>query len=417
MPDNLKSLELFFSGHRLVLRTGCSRVLQRLLLACGLLATVPVPVAKAFMHRDVSGELEWTSAALQGAAGQGAFSESWVDQAQTDVSLLARRKTDFELQILSGTTIISRDASQAIEKTLNSFLEKKDEGASSSQAQSTAKALDEVRSVFGKTLTTQFHTNLLSPRIGRVGIAPYASGVLDAVIDNAAWPKLDASAGGYAGVLLSYAQALGKDFDVGLALRPGVGGYKRYALDLSMFGDFISGSTNSQSLDDLGSFPTAVYIPLDLAAAWWVGASTRVHMVSKNTFDATPLSQMNGSAGAILNRINLGFSQQIPLSGSKLQTLQVGGELQDLSGLKNGWNELLIRTQWAGRYAVRLPFRDQTSFAINAGLKSGYPVVSLFLDFIVGKLEVALSARENGAYSGQRVNRLQTISFNSQMRF
>jgi hypothetical protein len=196
-----------------------------------------------------------------------------------------------------------------------------------------------------------------------------------------------------------------------------VGGYRSYELDLSLFGDFISGTSNSQSLDDLSGFPTAVYVPLDIGVGWWAGASTRLHIVSKNTFDSAPIKALSGSPDVQQSRINLGFSQQIPLAGSKLQTLLLGGELQDIAGLKGGWNELLIRTQWAGRYAVRLPFRDQTSFAVNAGLKSGYPVVSLFFDLFFGKVELALSARENGAYSGQRVNRLQTLSVNTQMRF
>ncbi len=375
--------------------------------------------AVALERRDVSGEMQWSSAALQGAAGMGAFSESWVDQAQTDVSLLARRRGSFEIEFIAPTLIVSRDASNSIVDTVKTFSESNSTSSSTSSAQSTANALDKVRSVFGKSMTAQFNGAVIAPRIGRVGIAPYLSAGLDASIDNAAWPKLDTYGGGYAGVLLSYAQVIRKDFDLGVALRPGVGGYRSYELDLSLFGEFITGSADNsgQNPSKMLEFPTAFYCPLDIAAAWWMGPSTRFHLTSKNTFDALPLSSISGSAGPIQNRLNVGFSQDVSLSGSKNQSLLVGGEIQDLAGMKGGWNELLLRTQWAARYAVKLPFRDQSTFALNAGLHSGFPVVSIFLDLFITKFEIALSARENGAYSGQRANRLQTLSLRSQMQF
>jgi len=375
--------------------------------------------AVALERRDVSGEMQWTSAALQGAAGMGAFSESWVDQAQTDVSLLARRRGSFEMEFISPTLVVSRDASNSILDTVKTFSESNGTSNSTSSAQSTANALDKVRGVFGKSMTAQFNGAVIAPRIGRVGIAPYLSAGLDASIDNAAWPKLDTFGGGYAGVLMSYAQVIKKDFDLGVALRPGVGGYRSYDLDLSLFGEFITGRGDNSAQDPakMLEFPTAFYCPLDIAAAWWMSPSTRFHLTSKNTFDALPLSSVSGLAGPIQNRLNVGFSQDVSLSGSKNQSLLVGGEIQDLAGMKRGWNELLLRTQWAARYAVKLPFRDQSTFALNVGLHSGFPVVSIFLDLFITKFEFALSARENGGYPGQRPNRLQTLSLRSQMQF
>jgi len=374
--------------------------------------------AVALERRDVSGEREWSSASLQGAAGMGAFSDFWLDQAQTDVSLLARRKATFEMELLGQSMMISRDAGVTVLDTVKVFSES-NQSSSSSGAQAAANALDKVRSVFGKSLTTQSHTAFVANRISRVGIAPYLSAGLDATIDNAAWPKLDAYAGGYGGVLLSYAQPIGKDFDVGAALRPGVGGFRSYELDLSLFGSTLKNASevsSSNPLDEL-KFPVAFYLPLDLAAGWWLTPQTRLHLTSKNTFDATPVSTFIGSPGRLQNRLNLGFSQDVSLGGGKNQTLLLGGELQDLAGVRGGWNEILMRTQWAGRYAVKLPFRDQTTFAINAGLHSGFPVLSVYLDLFVFKLEYAMSARENGAYPGQRPNSLHTVSARTQMQF
>lgn len=375
--------------------------------------------AEAVERRLSSGELHWTSASLQGAAGIGSLSESWIDQAQTDVSLLARRKQSVEVTLFSPTVLVSRDAVQSVTDTVNAFTSKSTTSATTTAAQTTAAALDKVRSVFGKSMVVQENIPVLGVRIGRVGVAPYQTGVLDATIDNSAWPKLDAHVGGYAGVLISYAQALGKDFDLGVALRPGVGGYRGYQLDLSVLGDFMSESSSSstQNQTDLLAFPSAVYVPLDLAAAWWIDSSTRIHLSSRNTFDAVPVSAISGSAGKMLSLLNLGATRQVALSGSKHQSLLVAAELQDLAGIKGGWNDLLLRTQWGGRYAVKLPFRDQTTFAVNAGLRSGYPVASVFFDFFLAKVEFAMSTREMGGYSGQRPSRLMTLTVLSQMQF
>ncbi|MEY4064254.1 MAG: hypothetical protein RIR26_462 [Pseudomonadota bacterium] len=392
--------------------------LRRLLISISLPLCVVSGNAWALERRDVSGEREWSSASLQGAAGMGRFSDFWLDQAQTEVSLLARRKATFEMELFGQSMMISRDAGVTVLDTVKSFSES-NQNSSSSGAQAAANALDKVRSVFGKSLTTQAHSAFVANRIGRVGIAPYLSAGLDATIDNVAWPKLDAYAGGYGGVLCSYAQAIGKDFDVGAALRPGVGGFRSYELDLSLFGSTLKSASEVSTenpLDQL-KFPVAFYLPLDLAVGWWMGPQTRFHLTSKNTFDAKPLSTFIGSPGRLQNRINLGFSQDINLDGGKNQNLLVGGELQDIAGVRGGWNEILMRTQWAGRYAVKLPFRDQTTFAINAGLHSGFPVLSVYLDLFVFKVEYAMSARENGAYPGQRPNRLHTFSTRTQMQF
>ncbi|NBO39137.1 hypothetical protein EBU99_11200 [bacterium] len=399
-------------------------IAQKCILGITFAVCSPSKNSLAFEHRDVSGELHWTSPSLQGAAGIGAMAESWVDQAQTDVSLLARRRATFEMELAGFSGLVSRDAVNTVVDTVNTLTTQSNSSAgSSSAAQSTISALNKVRSVFGKSMTLQTQAAFVAPRIGRVGIAPYMSGSVDASIDNAAWPTIDSYGGVYAGALVSYAQTIQKDFDLGVALRPGVGGYRGFQLGVSMLGDFMGSSSsgssgsNGNSTSDLFQFPTAVYCPLDVAIGWWMNNSTRFHAVSKNTFDAAPLNNLSGSAGRLQSRINLGVVQDIPLPESKSQSLLLAGELQDFAGIKGGWNEMLLRLQVAGRYEVRLPFREQTTFAVNVGLHSGYPVASLFLDLFLAKLEIALSARENGGYAGQRPNRLMSAKVYSQMQF
>lgn len=386
-----------------------------------LISTLSSP-ALAIDWRDVSGELEWTSPSLQGAAGIGAFSESWIDQAQADPSLLARRRSDFELEYAGASAVVSREAVNTVVDTVQSLTSESNSSSGSTPAQNTVKALNKVRDVFGKSMTVQLQTSLLAARYARVGLVPFASGVMDASIDNAAWPRLESFGGGYAGVLLSYSQVINKDFDLGVALRPGMGGFREFQVDLSVLGDFLNTSTTNNSssknpLEDLLTFPTAVYCPLDLAVGWWMDKSTRFSVVSKNTFDATPLKTLTGSPSSLQSRLNLGVVREIEIPNRKIQQLKVASELQDLAGLRGGWNEFLMRWQWAARYTARLPFREQTSFGLNVGMHSGYPVASVYLDFIVAKFEAALSARENGAYPGQRPNRLQSIKLLSQIQF
>lgn len=377
--------------------------------------------AFAMTRKDVTGESQWSSPALQGAAGIGAFSESWVDQAHSDPSLLARRKGTFELEYAGLTGMVSRDAVSTISDTIQSLTSEANSGGTSSAAKATVDALNKVRSVFGKSMTVQAHASLLSARFARVGLAPYMSGIIDAGIDNAAWPKFDSYGGGYAGTLISYSQTAGKDFDLGVSLRPGAGGFRRYEVDLSLLGDFLgNNSTTSGSespLSKMLEFPVAFYCPLDLGFAWWADKSTRVSIVSKNTFDAVPVKIFSGTPSALQSRLNLGFVREIDIPAGKTQSLNVATEIQDIAGIRGGWNEFLLRWQWAGQYTVRLPFREQTTFGLNVGMHSGYPVASIHLDFIIAKFEAALSARENGAYPGQRANRLISARILSQIQF
>jgi hypothetical protein len=372
----------------------------------------------AVERRDVSGDLLWSSASLQGAAGIGALSESWVDQAFKDPSLLARRKQTVEIDLLSASTLISRDAADTLVDTIKAFAESNRGEGATSAASATASALDRVRSVFGKSMTTQSYTTLLGVRVSNVAVAPFASVGIDAIVDNVVWPKLDAQAGGLAGVLVAYSQQLKKDFDLGVALRPSVGGYKRYELDLSLFGDVLTENSDSaKSMADSLAFPSAVYVPLDLAFGWYAGAATRFHVTSQNTFGASPLHVLGGSPEKIPSRFNLGFSQQIAIRGSQEQKITLAGEFQDAFGLVGGWNEALMRTQWAARYSARLLSRDRTTFAVNVGLHSGYPVASLFLDIFLADLEVSWAARENGGHPGQRPNQILGFTLRSDMQF
>jgi len=399
--------------------TGIRVALRMLAVSLSLIHAITSPFkAEAVERRDVSGEFQWSSAPLQGASGIGALSESWLDHAHREPSLLARRKQNFEIEFFNNSTLLSRDAVNTFVDTVNTFVDSNRSESSNSAAMTIANTLDKVRDVFGKSMTAQTYFSLLGVRFSRFAIAPYLTSGIDVTIDNAVWPKLDATAGGYAGVLMGYSQQVKKDFDLGVVIRPGVGGFKRYQLDLSLFGEAISSSQESDSsLDDVLAFPTAIYLPLDFALGWWMGSSSRLHMSVQNAFGASPINVLSGSPQKIPSRFNLGFSQQIPIRGSQEQKLFVAGELQDVFGLMGGWNELLIRTQVAARYSARLPFRDQTTFAFNVGLHSGYPVASVLVDLFLAKFEVALSARENGGYPGQRPNQLLSYTIRSQLQF
>jgi hypothetical protein len=374
-------------------------------------------VANAIERRDVSGELQWSSAPLQGASGIGALSESWIDQSHKEPSLLARRKQSFEIEFIGNSTLLSRDAADTFVDTVKTFVDSNQSESSNSAASTTANALDKVRAVFGKSMTAQTYLSLLGIRFSRFSVSPYLTAGVDATIDNAVWPKLDMVAGGYAGVLVGYSQPIKKDFDLGVVIRPGAGGFKRYELDLSLFGEAIADSNEStSSMNEILAIPTAIYVPLDFAVGWWLGSSSRMHISVQNAFGASPIKVLSGSPQKIASRLNLGFSHQIPIRGSQEQRLFLAGELQDTFGLMGGWNEFLLRSQIAARYSARLPFRDQTTFALNIGLHSGYPVASLFVDLFLAKFEVSLSARENGGYPGQRPNQLLSYSLSSQLQ-
>lgn len=373
--------------------------------------------AAAIERRDVSGELYWSSAPLQGAAGIAALSESWIDQAHRDPSLLARRKQNFEIEFVGNSTLLSRDAADTLVDTVKAFIDSNQSDTSSTAASATANALDKVRDVFGKSMTAQTYLSFLGMRFSRFYLSPYLTSGIDVTVDNAVWPKLDALAGGYAGLLFGYSQQIQKDFDLGLVMRPGVGGFKRYELDLSLFGEALTSSSEAvSSMDEVLAFPTAVYVPVDLALGWWMGSSTRLNLTVQNTFGASPLKVLSGSPSKIPTRLNLGFTQQVPIRGSQEQQLFWAAELQDALGVMGGWNELLMRIQVAARYAARLPFRDQTTFALNFGLHSGYPVASVLLDLFLAKFEISLSARENGAYPGQRPNQIVSYTLRSQLQ-
>ena len=368
-----------------------------------------------------STENEWSSPQINALGGVGLMSEDVVDQFFSDPTAAARRKATTEIQWTGLHVQYSRELASTI-TDFQTIL--KDSSGDSKSASKTIDILNGVRNVFGRSLTAGLNMSVLATRIKKVTVVPYLSGFANAGVNVPSWPRANGIVDGYLGLGMGYSHTFGKDFDVGMNLRPGVRTYAAAAVDVSSVGDFSdSSSASSSSSSSSGSSKATAgavagagfYVPVDLAAGYQLGQKWRTTFVLRNVGGAPAFSLLQGDKPPVYPmRVSLGVVNKAYDSGA--HKVNWGTELQDMMNLGKD-KALWFRWQLAAQYLYRLSFRTQTSFGLHTGLRSGYPAVGIFLDAFFVRLEGTYYVRENGIYVGQRPTRMLSFKLSSQLSF
>jgi hypothetical protein len=366
--------------------------------------------------RDFSTENEWNSTQINALGGVGHLSEELGDQFFSDPSLPQRRKAKGELQFGSMHFMYSRD----LQSTVSDAREFQS-GSQESDTEGAAKTLellDKVRSLFGRKLTGGMNVTALAFRGGGFTLVPYISSFVDGGADIPSWPRVSARADAFAGLGVGYGFTVAKWWELGVNVRPGVRAYAEADADVSAVGDFAGSASSSESgvdSSEFASYGTGFYVPLDIGTGTMLGKETRVNLVARNVGGSPAYANLQGDKPPVYPmRLSLGLNSDLWEKGQ--HRVSAGSDVQDLMGITAA-NAVWYRWQWAGQYAYRLGNRKETSLGLNAGLRSGYPSLGLFLDLYVMKLEGAWFTRETGYYAGQRPQQAWSFRAWSQMTF
>lgn len=377
------------------------------------------PVAFARDVLDFSAENEWNSSQINALGGVGHLSEELVDQFFSDPSLPQRRTAKGELQFGSLHLMYSRDLQSTVSdaREFQSGSQDSDSGG----AANTVELLDQVRSLFGRKLTGGMNLTALAFRGGGFTLVPYVSSFVDGGADIPSWPRVSATADAFAGVGVGYGGTVGKWWDLGMNIRPGLRAYAQANADVSAVGDFAGGGQDAAASEggsdssEFATYGTGFYVPVDVGTGALLGKDTRVNLVVRNVGGAPAFVKLQGDAPPVYPmRLSVGMSSHLWQKGP--HRVSAGSDVQDLMGITEP-NGVWYRWQWAGQYSYRLGSRKETSLGVNAGLRSGYPAAGLMLDLYLLKLEGAWFTRETGFYAGQRPQQAWSFRAWSQMTF
>lgn len=375
--------------------------------------------ASSMNHRT---ENEWTSAQKSSLGNIGVLSENFTDQFFSDPSMQARKKGKFDLQLISLNTYYTDDLTKTGDDA-QTFLKKVQSSDSGSSGLSKGvDALEFVASLTGRRVEAGATLELIAARVGAFTLIPYVTAFAKAQIDVPSWPQAQVLADQYSAVGVGYSYPLGKSFDIGANLRPGLRVYLQKEISASTLD--VQTSSNSTTQTDATDFSPrlGLYIPLDLGVGYRVSPRIRAHLVGRNVYGGALVNFSSASSGGKTPAAPPDFPLQLATGATvsayedKSHRLRFASELQDVTAIK-GMDELWLRWQWAGQYLYTLSFRSETSVGINAGLQSGYPSIGLLLDLYLFKLEGSVFAFEGGGAAGQKAVPAKSFRIFSELSF
>lgn len=367
-------------------------------------------LARKLNHRE---ENEWTSTQKASLGNIGMLSENFTDQFFSDPSLVSRKKRSFDLQISSVNMYYTKDITTTTSEISN-LQSEASSGSSQSGVGQAVELLDFVSGLSGRRMEGGLTMNLLALRIGNVSVIPYSNLFLKAHIDVPSWPEAEVILDSFTGVGVGYAHELGKNFDLGINLRPGARFMVAQELSASTIEVAGSSSGDESSEPDVFAPRAGFYIPLDLGFGWRVNERLRANLVARNAYGGVlaDLSPQSGSGSATTAPpdypLHLSLGGMWEVFNDKANRIRIASDLQDILGME-GFDQFLLRWQWAAQYLYSLSFRESTSFGLNVGLQSGYPSVGVLLDLFLARFEAAYFVFEGGAAAGQ--NPVEAYSF------
>jgi hypothetical protein len=375
--------------------------------------------ARRINHRS---ENEWTSTQKASLGNIAALSENFTDQFFSDPSLQARKKSDFDLQVMS----INAYASDDLVRTTNDaqdFLKKlQNTETSSGGLDKGLDALEFIASLTGRRPEAGATVQLFALRIGRFSLLPYVNIFTKAHIDVPSWPQAEVMLDQYSALGMGYSHPLGKSFDLGINLRPGLRAFVSKEISASSL-DIETESSSGNDPAEEGFKPRlAIYVPLDLGVGYQMTNKVRTHLSMRNVYGAS-VSNLSSKADDgrlpaappdLPFRVATGMTWG--LFEDKVHRVRIASELQDVASIA-GLDDFWMRWQWAAQYLYTLSFRKQTSFGFNAGLQSGYPSVGVLLDLFLFKVEAAYAVFEGGGAVGQDPVPVKSLRVFSEISF
>lgn len=362
--------------------------------------------ARELNHRS---DNEWTSTQKASLGNIGVLSENFSDHFFSDPSLQARKRSNFDLQIVSLNAYATDDLGKTSADVQDFLKEVKTQSESETGAslEQGLDALEFIASLTGRRAEAGATINLIALRVGRFSFVPYVNLFAKAHIDVPSWPQAQILVENYSAIGLGYSHPIGKSLDVGMNLRPGLRAYLRRDISASTLDIETPSSGGGVQTPEQDLNPSlGVFVPVDVGAGYQVNAKVRAHLVARNLYGGGVSNLAQEKDGR-----RPGMPPEYPLQVATGATwglferashrVRVATEWQDILET-HGMDDLLLRWQWAGQYLYSLSSRKQTTFGMNVGLQSGYPSLGFVLDLFLCKIEAAYFVFEGGAAAGQK---------------
>lgn len=274
---------------------------------------------------------------------------------------------------------------------------------------SAVKLLQTFRDKFGKRQYLRAQLAPLNMRIYSFELTPFAVTTNFVDMRLPTTPEIKFYSDSLAGLGLSYAFALGKEFLVGTTIKPTY--HSRFSGDVA-FADLLDFVDNSDfSLEDVFNHEEDYVVAADVGLIWVPSKEWRFGLVGENLGFADDAGGFKDPPPALRQRLSLGMDYR---ADYKPWYWDVLVDFQDI--LAAGDTDI-FRLLHVGTELGRTYFTRDTDLGIACGINEGYFTSGAYVDLYLVRLQLTYYAVELGEYAGQRKDRRYGLTIASAMTF
>ncbi len=264
---------------------------------------------------------------------------------------------------------------------------------------------------FGKTQYMRLQLMPLAIRILSFEMSPFIVNYGRIAMRNKTTPELSWLTDTYAGSNFSLGLNFGKQFAVGITIRPMMRFYLGGTMSFADILDFAS-PNSAQNLESYGKLKQGSGIGSDLGFIWKPSPTLRLGLTFQNIGD-TGFGKGTETPPLLKQVISTGMHWRKPIGG-KSWSWDIYSEIQDLL---NNNDVSLIRLLHLGTELGTSYFSRDLDMGIAAGLNEGWPTLGCYADIFIARLDISNYAIEQGEYPGQKVDRRWGMSLRSSTTF
>jgi hypothetical protein len=270
-------------------------------------------------------------------------------------------------------------------------------------------ALDAFKEKFGKRIYGRAQLNALATRVMWFELMPFAttSNYVEERVPSI--PEFEFHSDTMAGVAMAFGYALGKNYNLGVTLRPAhrtVFAGKMAFADLL---DFVE--AEDMALEDYFEKREGFQIGMDVGGIWKPTKEWRFGATVENLGYAGNFSEFEDPPSPYPQKLSLGMNYRWDL---KPWHWDFSADLQDVINPHqyDWWRLLHLGTEIGSSYISR-----DHDVGLMLGINEGYFSGGVFVDVFVARLTISSYAVELGEYAGQRGDRRWGASLSSTMTF
>lgn len=357
-----------------------------------LLATFALPSLAVEQQRP----LESTRFLGRGNTYVAAFDSD--DATRGNPATLSETSINFQMRWLQLDLLVGKNSLDVV-SDINNF----------SAEDSATSALDTFKDKAGQRLYGRVQLAPLGTRIFWFEIMPFASTSNYVEERNPSLPEFEFYSDSMAGMAIAFGYAVGKNFNLGVTLRPAhrtvFAGHMAFA-DLL---DFVD--SDDLELQDYFDKAEGFQVGMDVGGVWKPTKEWRFGALIENFGYAGNFSDFDNPPSPYPQKISLGLNYRWDM---KPWVWDFSTDLQDIGNPHQyDWWRLLHMGSEIGRSYIS---RDN-DIGLMVGVNEGYFTTGAYVDVLIARVNVSYYAVELGEYAGQRGDRRWGVSITSAMTF